>query len=397
VLPLNYIAVYDPETDTIAQLGAGLNGNTLDVAIHPITGDVYVAGNFDDVVGGVGNTLNNIARWDVDGLTWNALGANRGLNHAVYSIAFSRNGSTLYLGGRFADEYGVVFAWPGTYGGLARYYPNTDTFDTFGVSGCGPIATDYPLVVRVAPNGDVYCGGLFDTIDGITVNNIARWNGAAWSVMADGIEENPWVGGDNKIVYDIAFDLRGNVVIVGIFAGAGGLETTYNIASWNGSSWVYVDILGLSGVGDGDFSLTRVMVSRYGDIWVLYGVINIHTSSITEVDNVGSANAYPLLRVDGVGRLIWLENQTTGRVMYLDLFVHDGETVIIDLEIKAVTSNWSGNRLGDVLPESDIADWFLAPGINKIAAFIIEDEDSENTALTMTWKPQHWSVDGAAA
>jgi hypothetical protein len=117
-------------------------------------------------------------------------------------------------------------------------------------------------------------------------------------------------------------------------------------------------------------------------------------SGLVTVDNIGSADAYPVFTVEGPGTLVWLENITTGARLFLDLVLQDGETVVIDLRTgqKTIISDWSGNRIKDLLPNSDFATWRLRPGLNDILAFI--HDDTPNTRVAMAWTPLHWSVDG---
>lgn len=84
--------------------------------------------------------------------------------------------------------------------------------------------------VAVAPNGDIYVGGEFTTINGITVNRIARWNGTTWSALGTGVP-----GGS---VHAIAFS-GNDVYIGGNFVSAGSVAAN-NIARWNGSQWSFL-------------------------------------------------------------------------------------------------------------------------------------------------------------
>ena len=91
----NNIAYYD---GTWHAMGVGVNDTVRDIAVAP-NGDVYVAGEFTTAGGG---TAAYIARYRVSG--WSGIGAYNGLNDTVYSVAISRDGSKIYLGGIFFPD-----------------------------------------------------------------------------------------------------------------------------------------------------------------------------------------------------------------------------------------------------------------------------------------------------
>lgn len=93
--------------------------------------------------------------------------------------------------------------------------------------------------------GNLYVGGSFTTAGGEAANYIAKWDGAAWSALADGFDGTP--------VYDLAIGPDGTLYAVGNFA---------HIAAWNGSAW--------SALGDGTnaTSIVRVVVGLDGIVYV---------------------------------------------------------------------------------------------------------------------------------
>ncbi len=95
----------------------------------------------------------------------------------------------------------------------------------------GPVDVNGPVYkVAVAPNGDVYIGGNFTQVNGMTANRIARWNGTAWSALGAGI--------GNGTVRAIAFS-GNNVYVGGSFTNAGSVAAS-SIAQWNGSQWSFL-------------------------------------------------------------------------------------------------------------------------------------------------------------
>jgi hypothetical protein len=94
------------------------------------------------------------------------------------------------------------------------------------------------------PNGDVIAGGWFTAAGGTSANNIARWNGSAWSALGSGV---------NAEVDALRTLANGDLVAAGNFTVAGGIGAN-RIARWNGSSW---SALG-SGLGNRALALTTL-------------------------------------------------------------------------------------------------------------------------------------------
>ncbi|MEI6489786.1 MAG: T9SS type A sorting domain-containing protein [Bacteroidota bacterium] len=81
-------------------------------------------------------------------------------------------------------------------------------------------------------NNELYIGGYFDTIGNIYANHVAKWDGAAWTQVGTGIN-NEYVNG--MIVYN------NELYIGGAFTEAGGI-TVNDLTKWNGS--VFSDVGG---------------------------------------------------------------------------------------------------------------------------------------------------------
>ena len=75
----------------------------------------------------------------------------------------------------------------------------------------------------------------------------------------------------------------------------------------------------------------------------------------------------------------------------------DGEEIIIDLAEgqRNITSSFSGSAWGIVSRDSDLANFYLAPGDNSITVYIKEVGSPTITAY-MQWRNTHWSADGVA-
>lgn len=78
---------------------------------------------------------------------------------------------------------------------------------------------------------NIYYAGQFLTAGGVVSNNIARWTGAMWEPL--GPADSPGVNGE---VHDLAvFDDQ--LIVVGSFTSAGGLDVPNGLAVWTGESW----------------------------------------------------------------------------------------------------------------------------------------------------------------
>lgn len=121
----------------------------------------------------------------------------------------------------------------------------------------------YVRALTVAPKGDLLVGGLFQTIGGVSAQNIARWDGTAWSPLGSGI---------NGTVSSIAVAPNGDVLAGGVFTQAGGAPAR-NIARWDGLAW--------SQLGIGTSSVRGLAVRSNGEILVAAGTLPMLWSGST--------------------------------------------------------------------------------------------------------------------
>ena len=214
-------------------LGSGLVGGSPNY--NPITSSLAV---FDDGTGpglhaagefttAGGSAANRIAKWD--GISWSSLGG--GIT-GVQSSAFTTmtvfddgSGQSLYVGGLFTTAGGL------TVNNIAEW-DGTTWFDVGG----GVSGVFVPLVrsLTVFDDGSgpaLYVGGRFSTAGSVPASNIARWDGVAWTPVGAGI------GGDYVAAFGAFDDGNGPALFVGgKFTTAGGVSAN-NIAKWDGSTW----------------------------------------------------------------------------------------------------------------------------------------------------------------
>jgi hypothetical protein len=197
-------------------------------------GNLYAGGIFDSIGG---RAARSIAQWD--GCSWRALGS--GLRSdsqycCVNALAIDGSGN-LFVAGTF-DSAGDVSA-----NNIAKWDGHAWSALGRGVNYLWDVAIS---ALTIDNAGNLYAGGFFDTAGGRPAKNIAKWDGHAWSALGSGIDHPVDLDGQTG-VFALSVDGKGNLYVGGGFDTAGGIPA-YFIAKWNGSQW---SSLG-SGVSGGD-------------------------------------------------------------------------------------------------------------------------------------------------
>ena len=245
-VPANNIAIYTPETDTWASLGSG-DTNGVDSLVNALAvsgNDLFVGGYFTQA-GGL--TANYVARWRDGAWASLGMGTSNGVSNVVAALAVS--GKDLFVGGEFTEAGGV------SANRVARWTGNV--WANLGV-GIGDSAT-YSEVNALAVSGtNLFVGGKFRLAGGMPANNIARWDGNAWSSLGAGI-------GDTLTFAEVkTIAVSGNDLYVGGgFTQAGG-QPANRVARWNGTEWASLG----AGIGDGGGGLVYALVVLGSDIYV---------------------------------------------------------------------------------------------------------------------------------
>ncbi len=155
--------------------------------------------------------IDDLAAWDPATGAVTALGGTNGELRALLSLG---NG-LLIAAGTFSSIGGVA----------------ADNIAQWNGSAWSPLGAGCNAEVRalaVLPNGDLVAGGAFSAAGGVAAGGVARWNGASWSPLGAGIG----VG-----VNALAVLPGGDVVAAGESVFAGGVQGC-PVARWNGVAWL---------------------------------------------------------------------------------------------------------------------------------------------------------------
>ena len=366
----------------------------LALKVHP-SGDVYVAGRFHEAGG---DPAYHIARWDG---TWYWIGSRRGLNGDVYTIEIKPDGSEIYFGGDFTDEWGD----PGS--SLTRVVKYTVATDTFSKIGEG--FDDTVLKLKLSPSGELYAAGKFLNSGSHSVKYISVFRGGAWVPLGNNALDDQ--------VDSLEFDSKSTLIAGGHFQFVGTLPVR-GIAYWNGSNWLRPDILFppefIRTIPGPDPSCPDIIIDDQPNIMALLtgedddlfaggeslsympggykGPIASDYSGISRVTNTGSAETNPTIYIKGSGLLRYVENETSKVKVYFDLDILEDEEIFIDFEKGTVQSTIRGDLSYGLQHGSDYAKLTLLPGENKMAVFI---SDGVGSVVRIYFTPTHWSADSS--
>ncbi len=209
-----FTAIGGVTRNSIARLNAdgsldtGFNPDA-DNYVYPVAvqedGKILLGGGFT-AIGGV--TRNRIARLNADGSLDTSF--NPDANGTVRSLAVQADGKIL-VGGGFITIGGV------TRNRIARL--NADgSLDTSFDPNLSIQSVVHSLALQ--SDGKILVGGAFNTVGGVTRNNIARLN-------ADGSLDTTFNPNANDDVYSMALQSDGKILLGGVFATIGGVTRNY--------------------------------------------------------------------------------------------------------------------------------------------------------------------------
>ena len=239
---VNRVAKWDGSS--WSALGSGMNGAVFTLTVfNDGSGSALYAGGLFTTAGSV--EVNRIAKWD--GSSWLSLGSGMDSGSVSSLTVFddgSGGGPALYAGGQFPFVGGVpiggIAKWDG-----ASWLPLGSGMNNTGFGHASPV-----LALTVFDDGFgggpvLFAGGDFFTAGGVSVNNVAKWDGVSWSALGSGINGSVLA----LTVFDDGAGL--NLYAGGDFFTSCG-ETVNCIARWDGLTWSFLG----SGMDDAVFTMT---------------------------------------------------------------------------------------------------------------------------------------------
>lgn len=405
----NRIAKYDGSA--WSSLGTGLSSDAWDMAFAP-NGDLYVVGEFATANG---VTVNNIAKWN--GSTFVALsgGLTGGVSPLAYGVCVTKD-NLVFVGGSFTTAGATPAA------NIAYWDIAAGTWNAIGTGASGQVdsvTTDFL--------GNVYVGGMFATLNGVTVNKTAIIEFGTVYAMGSGLaavsevwrmhfgaDKRIYAGTDNGVYRFVGsewelltpniggpeFDMSSKedeLWVVGEFSVVPPIESVDGVAIWTGFSWTIPDIqLGANG-----YYFKSVLLNN-DDVYLAAETSSVDAKigAINSINNEGSASTKPkfYFKNDSTTvevRPMMIKNETTGATIFFNKYLWPGESIEIDIENMTVKSSFTGETWDSVVRSSDFIDFELIPGPNAIKVLVHHTTGHPMTAY-IQWRERHWGADGTA-
>ena len=258
-----HAASSDPLYQNLRPLASALNADgTLDARAH--TGALDAKGyRMTTTATGAPRFVPEAAAGSADGY-WDDRFGMPGISFADVNALLARDGS-LYAAGWITDAGGLsvtnIARWDGR-----RWHPLGE-----GVEG-----TVYALAWY---DGQLYVAGRIDKAGGVLANGIARWDGTAWSGVGDGM-----IGEFGEpIVYALAV-YKGALYAGGQFKEAGGVAVR-GLARWDGTAWA-----GVGDVMNGPYGSAGEVFALAADETALYAGGNFDSIGGVEAASVAAWN-----------------------------------------------------------------------------------------------------------
>ncbi len=221
-------------------LAFGLDGAVQALAVDQ-NDTLFAGGDFGSLCADAacttgGARVNNIAQWTPGAGggagAWSPVG--NGVDNVVYALVVDRN-NTLYAGGQFTHLCGAPACTgdqPAAFG-IARWNGSWSPVG-YGLNGSvAALAVDERNHLYAAGSYQFLCGDPGCFSNGAEVNNIARWDGNAWSALGSGIGPPT-----NSNVSSLASS-NGTLTVGGYFSTAGD-QAAANFARYTYGAYIFL-------------------------------------------------------------------------------------------------------------------------------------------------------------
>lgn len=185
----------------------------------------------DGFVGGRFRTVRRHAYQDIEargvaaGTTGGWSGVDRGVLGDVYALAVS--GDDLYVGGSFRSVAGGI-----SVENIARF--DGEQWRALGAGGPSSVSNSILAIAGDEVNG-VYVGGEFVWAGGTSALSVAQWHDEQWKPLGPGLKRSPLGTMGPAEVHSMFLD-GSDLYVGGFFRLASDLELR-SLAMWNGTEW----------------------------------------------------------------------------------------------------------------------------------------------------------------
>ena len=387
------------------------------VMLEDDAGNIWIGGDFTTDLGG-GSSRNYICVYRPStGLTYNVttILANNGLNGPVYDMALTNDGY-LWIAGTFtADADGNAMSRICKLDINNYQFSTTHAFEAISSDTFTAIPS-----IDVAPDGSIYAG--IASPGPARPFSLRRWNGITWEYIGPygaapvsftatpRVKFGPkgWGYTWNNDITPVFSDYDQNVPHI--------QPNWYTISNTNKFGPVDLimndDTTPSQGPGwptdiawhpDGSIVVGFVADGSVNPPAALDRFARPFMAKTTEINNQGSAYAYPTIRIYGPAALVGVFNRTTGAEVWfnhydIQVFVEADETFFMDFSYSRLRM-WTDRRGtitgGLYLGATTTAKFWLQPGINYIG-LLFSDYYEPDTKAWIMWKNTHWSSDHVA-
>jgi hypothetical protein len=247
-------------------LGDRFSGGRAQAIAVDAQGNVYVGGLFEIVRNSDGSEVDvlNIAKWNRAAGAWEALG--RGVDDDVFALAIDGN-NNVYVGGNltrgFNPDGSQVSIWR-----IGKWNTSQSVWEPLG-EGVVNTGSNAVTALAVDANNNVYVGGDFTGVYNpgrvqVNVNYIARWNGASWFGLGQGLTDGP---NNGERVAGIAVDNSNRVYVAGdidVAINGNGTRVDGPLVYWEGGQWHRIVTM------VSPFSINNLAVDGAGKVYLMY-------------------------------------------------------------------------------------------------------------------------------
>lgn len=353
------IVRYNPSSNTFTSLSTGINGGIVyDLTFSPSDNAIYIVGSFAAATAfGVGS-INRAVRWNISSSTGSALGTGLVASNQVNTC--EHVDGRIYVGGDITSLGGVS--------GVFGYWDVAGA--AWVVVATSISASAFIFDTAAGNDGALYLVGDFTTIAGVSCNRAAKYDGANFTPLGDGLDQG---------AIGCFFDGSGVLWVFGSPTTAGGYPISSNVARWLGTEWASTDLVVPHGTG----AVGAVHLHPQGYVFVGAQVAyTLLDTTPFQLKNTGTLETYPRFRVHNFSTtdthtIYSFNNITSGKSVFVQYDLQPGEEVILNADPLNLyfTSSSGRDLLSELLPGSDMVGMAVQMGWSYLTVVAEGDTD----------------------